>query len=409
VRFLAGLLLALTALAPAPRHPPERTADRSPRFVGNGLVAFERTRASGTVVADLAGHVRTLGGSLRAWAPDGSRVALATKAGIVVRRLDGAERRVFAGASQPTWSRDGTRLALATDTAIIVAAGDGSSAHPIGDGLDGCGPPACVMERAEPEWSPDASQIAFLYVHAAMLTVNPTAAVFVVPREGGDARRLDVPYVCPFGDGSIGWSVGGEWLAALTNNCFDDDFEVELIRSDGSVEGFFAAVDFAWAPRGTRLAADTARGVTVTEPGGRPRLFPRTTGPAWAPSGDRLALVRGGSVAVVSLDSGRVHALARGTSPVWSADGRWIAYAVPACGPRQGIHLVRPDGRHDHRLTALCQVVATGPGPLAGTRYDDEIWAADDRPETISCGAGRDVVHADARDAIRGDCERIVR
>jgi hypothetical protein len=47
-----------------------------------------------------------------------------------------------------------------------------------------------------------------------------------------------------------------------------------------------------------------------------------------------------------------------------------------------------------------------GSDRLAGGSGDDRITSADDRRETVSCGAGRDVVRADRADRLSG-CERV--
>jgi len=95
----------------------------------------------------------------------------------------------------------------------------------------------------------------------------------------------------------------------------------------------------------------------------------RIGSPAWSPDGSRLAWVAGGDfgqgwrIGVVVLDleaqtSRLLHPyepLGVGGwpgAPVWSPDGRWLAYTVwPAAGSAEdGLWVLRADGQEEHRL-----------------------------------------------------------
>jgi hypothetical protein len=95
-----------------------------------------------------------------------------------------------------------------------------------------------------------------------------------------------------------------------------------------------------------------------------------------------------------------------------------IAFAGARCGPDQGIHLSRPNGAHERRLTDFCFIVGTARADrLRGTRRTDRVLAGpgndvvfvrDGRRDVVSCGEGVDLVMADQLDELAG-CERIER
>ena len=141
-----------------------------------------------------------------------------------------------------------------------------------------------------------------------------------------------------------------------------------------------------------------------------------------------------------------------------------IAYASAGCGAGQGMHVVLPNGRGDHRITTACtitgysgnetidggleqQSVSAGDGDdlvhgnggndvLDGGPGDDDVYGDEGRDvlvggsgvdrlfggagndgirardawrDSITCGPGRDTVTADAIDLIAPDCEVVRR
>jgi Tol biopolymer transport system component len=101
-----------------------------------------------------------------------------------------------------------------------------------------------------------------------------------------------------------------------------------------------------WAPHGVRLYAINADGT------GRRELVTRSTAawPSLSPDGRRIVFQAGvgqGPIEVINVDGGTLHQLAaRGQSPVWSRDGKSVAYMVPG----KGIFAVGSDGLGRHHV-----------------------------------------------------------
>ena len=130
----------------------------------------------------------------------------------------------------------------------------------------------------------------------------------------------------------------------------------------------------SWSPDGRRIAFDSNRRVglalwLMNADGSGQEIL--TTGhgeyPSWSPDGTQLAYAGGSyyDIRVVNADGSNDHALTSSAAydmgPAWSPDGAWIAYhtqvdafpnvAEPGQGPEMEIHLIRPDGTDDHRIT----------------------------------------------------------
>jgi Tol biopolymer transport system component len=137
-------------------------------------------------------------------------------------------------------------------------------------------------------------------------------------------------------------------------------------RVDGGGARRIVKADFAaWSPNGRRLAfADADRGmveIMSSTGGARERVYDGID-PTWSPEGNELALVafpqRRAEIVLVRTD-GRVGArqLTSGEGekfqPVWSPDGRQIAYAVSYDGRNaDDIFEVSPAGGEPRQLTS---------------------------------------------------------
>jgi hypothetical protein len=227
---------------------------------------------------------------------------------------------------------------------------------------------------------------------------------------GGTVRGVGDEETCQ-PDANVQWSSDSQWVSYLASDCDLFGNVLRIVRaSDGKVAHFRAQLadgDYSWASSADLFAYQTKHAVGIATPDGQVRGLHGATSPTW--SGTRLAVGRSGRVEILAAPNGTPRTIARGSSPSWSPTGEWIAYGVTTCGPRQGIHLIRPDGSGDHRLTKVCTIDPNGAHVVAGTPWNDEIAAHDERIERISCGSGFDTVYADRRDRISRDCERVVR
>ncbi len=102
--------------------------------------------------------------------------------------------------------------------------------------------------------------------------------------------------------------------------------------------------------------------------------------PAWDPEGERIAFVRNGAeLRVLEVGSGDEQVVASGligfgsarvfTPPVWSPDGRWLAYLATPDGEFWNVHVVPADGSADARPVSF----------LANTFGGSIAWAPDGR------------------------------
>lgn len=163
--------------------------------------------------------------------------------------------------------------------------------------------------------------------------------------------------------------------------------EVHLARADGSRKQILARVRadfghnvFSWSPDGSQLAVGAGIGTSgppwftpaiylVNVDGSDVRTLPREWsrgGLAWAPDGRRFAFTDGRGISVVNADgSGRRKLTTDGVDPVWSPDGRTIAYSklvtVVSTRPElrgrrvdvpRGIFLMNADGTGKRMLAA---------------------------------------------------------
>lgn len=153
-------------------------------------------------------------------------------------------------------------------------------------------------EHANPVWSPDGSQIAFLANNAA----------YAVPATGGSPKLL--------------------------------------VETEGS-----AITDEAWSPDGSRIAFASSKGISVKQAtGGDARVIvggELANSIAWSPDGTRIAYVDGiaarldnlsaAPIRIVDVATGKVTAITpndvANLSPVWAADGKSVLYLSNRDGP----------------------------------------------------------------------------
>jgi Tol biopolymer transport system component len=402
------------------------SADRAPTFLPDGqTIIFGRRDNYSNQMTDLHGSVRPYATGIFVWSPGGRHRAnyeTPDPTGhpydhvLVITDPSGGNRHDLGAGYEPTWSRDASRLVYLRDDAIYVADGDGANAHQINFDLHAnvsCGP-TCSATYDRPIVSPSGRSVAFLATFVGDSPEPPRnlpASLFVVATGGGTAAQLSDEDICP-PDSDVQWAPDDKWLAYIANPC-DEIYGYDLAVVDAAgANGLYvkAVGGYSWSPRRNVLAYTTGKGASFATPTRKLRTlsgYSTYANPTWSPRGDRIAVARRGGVYVAPL-TGLPTRIASGSAPSWSPTDNTIAYAVSSCGARQGIHLVRPDGRGDRRLTAICEIDAAGAAPIRGTAFADEIWAIDRTTQRISCGTGNDIVHANVRDVVAADCEQVL-
>jgi Tol biopolymer transport system component len=168
-----------------------------------------------------------------------------------------------------------------------------------------------------------------------------------------DGSRLTL--LLPRGRGLIPEAASADGGTVVYN---DSSYVTYISRADGThvrrVTG--AAFDAALSRDGKLLAFRGGDGESLFVVGadgrGRRRLThgPGDSYPTWAPDAKSVVFMHrfadpGQSVVVQSL-SGKRRILDHGGSPLWSPDGRWIAYS----GAGNALYAIRPDGGRRHRV-----------------------------------------------------------
>ena len=242
-----------------------------------------------------------------AWSPDGTHIAFAAQLGtldedqrlteIYVMRADGTDvRRLTTNESvdgSPSWSPDGERIAFTR----ITEPGSASARSGIVV-MDADGGKEVQLTQAElpsvdasPAWSPDGTEIAFTRAAPAAGSERPRVGIYAVSPEGGEPRKL-------------------------ADDAFDSD----------------------WSPDGTQIAFTSFR--------------------------DRFGQMCfhecgiSGEIYVLDVESGETERLteseANDSSPVWSPDGRLIAFTSDRSDPEaheNEIYVMTAAGDDVRRIT----------------------------------------------------------
>jgi len=186
-----------------------------------------------------------------AWSPDGSKLAFACGASLLVASRTGARAHVIATVPAPngeqglqvgelSWSPNGKTLAFETGGSIDTVRADGShlTTLQLGPPLSGC----CNL--AFPSWSPDGTRILYFTTPNGL-----QAEVWVMNADGTQNH----PLYLSKGYGSVyappGWSPNGKQIAfsILTNV----ESGLMIMNADGTdLHNIAPSVDdFAWQPR----------------------------------------------------------------------------------------------------------------------------------------------------------------
>lgn len=303
--------------------------------------------------------------------PDGSKIAFVDYHSdhgheLYVMNIDGSEQKKLAslagGSPVIRWSPDGEQISYwdeatprsgdaATDEVFVVAAdGETQTQQITKSGAD-----ACWRLAASLTWSPNSAEIAFRGCRVIGTERSSDGFPFPVQKElktlavmnadGTDERRLlfddyDVEY-------TVAWSPDATKIAYISENDFtsslsvvgvDGEGRVELLN-DGGFAGFWIDVwsPVVWSPDGTRLAH------FLTEYGGNwlERFLDK----------DRDGRI----LSVIHADNPDLRwtkSVSGGTKPVWSPDGRQIAFSAYRYRyPGAEIVVIDADGNNLRKIT----------------------------------------------------------
>ncbi|GIF01303.1 TolB family protein [Paractinoplanes rishiriensis] len=206
---------------------------------------------------------------------------------------------------------------------------------------------------SSPDYSPDGARIAYIQEWS----IRSMAA------DGTDDRWLvDGGSVPAFPR----WSPDGRWIAAESGGA------IVAVHRDGYAAGWVNLTNVyddlvpAWGPAGRRFATATMLGIRTYHADGTSArelaALPGAYRLDWSPDGRSIAVEALGDLWLVAASSGAVRRLTntprvQETSPVWSPDGRWLAYGrgpgahdpdFPGVTTDPVIWLMRRDGSHRH-------------------------------------------------------------
>jgi len=410
---------------------------------------------------DASGRSRRLTGERQrydgapAWSPDGERLAFTREripsgaSAILVMDSSGRLRNVSGDSTadhDQAWSPDGRRIVFlhGSQGEIFTMNADGTDRRKIVDAPPPRG--GATTENSSPRWSPDGRHIAFAR------SGTETGEIFLVNPDGSGETKLTDGF-------SPSWSADGRSLAFDTGGGFPSF--VYTIRADGSGRrrvSPIAGETPAWSPNGSRIVftrpaaalQEPADDLYVMRPDGSrlealTRNFLFELQPTWQPlpvaqpfrfvrarppcailgtrHKDRLLGTKGADFVYARAGTDLVRAMAGpdvidgglgadtlaggpGADTLGGAQGRDFLDG----GPGNDVIFAGPGddrlfgGRDADKLFG-----GTGRDRFASGSGADEVFSADGERDKVSCGLGRDLVHADRVDRVAGDCEQVER
>jgi Tol biopolymer transport system component len=190
-----------------------------------------------------------------------------------------------------------------------------------------CGPDCPGTSYRSPSYSPDGERIVF----------DAGESIALIDADGGDPVLL--PGVTA-DDGDPCFSKDGKRIAFTgVNDRGGTDLYTRRLEGGAARAIILDAGEPAWSSR-DRLAYVRSGNVYTARPNGRDRRWVTSgVSPDWSPGGRRLALVRPSPRLTFDGPTGRMYTVAPSgrdlrrvgrrtdvSHPVWSPDGRWLAY-----------------------------------------------------------------------------------
>jgi Tol biopolymer transport system component len=219
----------------------------------------------------------------------------------------------------PEWSPDATRIAFASrrsgtfDVYVMQADGTGTRALTSGSAND-----------SHPTWSADGDRIAF----------QRNSDIWVMSADGTEPKRIsDVTAE----ESEPTWSPDGDWIAYVRRTPGTAARELWVMRADGTERRALTAQNAtvttpAWSPDSTRIVFASNRDedvyalFTIGVDGKGLRSVAPTAAdsfePSWSPDGKTIAFFEGGAIYAVELGGGDVTRLTdaanNDSSPAWN-------------------------------------------------------------------------------------------
>jgi TolB protein len=271
----------------------------------------------------------------------------------------------------PAWSPDGRKIA-------IVGNLDGKSGIYVMN-ADGSGLARLTSEvgwEGGLAWSPDGRRLAFTRFGGRF------SEIYVMNADGSAQRRLPQDVRA----GELAWSSLGNKLAFVSQR--DGNLEIYVMNADGTAQRRLTRNTVrdrspVWSPDGRRIAFESNWQVWVMNADGSAqrrltRNGARNFAPAWSPDGLKIAFERrlgrqkygrcSGcgrastfEVYVVNADgSGQQRLTRSGAQPLWSPDGKKIAFQSQRDGNFE-IYVMNADGSGQRNLTRTPRHNESGP------------------------------------------------
>jgi Tol biopolymer transport system component/imidazolonepropionase-like amidohydrolase len=396
MRGLAGLLVAMPALAGPVQLPPPGEGERLSFEVGEGTSMSVSASPDGRSLAiDLQGSlwlVPARGGQAvlltdhfndarqPAWSPDGRHLAyFAFREGgydLWLADADGGNaRRLTDGVyddREPSWSPDGTRIAFSSDRAS-----GGEASYNIWTLELATGALAQVTRSAGedrmPSWSPDGRELVYSSVRGGKTALWVTRLADGTERllREEEGKRLEAP----------SWGPDGR-LATVVMDATASRLEIDGKPVSGAENVFPFRVSWARDGRSFHYVSDglirrrDGRGVAtvpfrarldVTIPryqrakrdfdSTAPRRALGIVKPALSPDGSRIAFVALGDVWLLPVSGGRPENLTRDAAldadVAWSPDGRQLVYTSDKGGGLPQLWIRDLASGQDRQLTQI--------------------------------------------------------